>query len=526
MKAKNDFVLNGLAIFLLCITPVICLYNSHNYPLISRAFIFFFLMSVLAALSLVWFCRFSLFRYLIFALGITVLIRFLAGSLLGPSLAVACLIVLILREKVSTVVVVSALVISLSSFVAIEKNYPHYVINNSEEPQMQGSNGRIPLIHIVFDEAAGIRSLSLAGKQGERSLNKLADVLTKHGFTSFRNAHSSSMWTRYSLGHMVNLKEVETVLGHKLSYYFEHNPLFELLNKKGYEINVIQSAYLDFCTSAIGYIRSCYEFPNSLSYLAENGLNQLNLVAPATLSELRLLHRLNPIMPKWAIFEKLGFHQRMPATLSSLAQQSVHSNFIARLEKDLSSSDQYYLVYFPYPHHYYYQDRDCRIKPLFDDWGDIGPWRNSSDEKRGLRIQDDERQVLYQDYFEQFECFTKVLDGLLDQVLNAHPDATMIIHGDHSSRISTRHIDDKSVEAFSYPDQQNFNDLYPTLFAVKYPGNVPGIIDCRISLVEFAQHFFQGQVGAMGEKTRIIADRLFPGSEACVGQLPTLSSLH
>jgi hypothetical protein len=465
--------------------------------------------------------------YLVFALGITVLVRFLSGSLLGPSLAIACLIVLLLRDKLSRVVIASTLVIIFSSFVSIEENFPHYVIDNSEKPEMQGSKGQNPLIHMVFDEAAGISSLSLAGKQGEASLSKLTGVLTKHGFTSIRNAHSSSMWTAYALEDMFNLHEVATASENQQSFRFEKNPLFELLDDQGYAINVTQSSYLDFCSSKKSSIRSCYEYPiNSLLYFADNGLDKLSVMVPITLMKIRLLHRFQQLIPRWRIWEYLGIHQHAPAHFESVSVQSVQSDFIARLAADAPGKDQYYLLHFLYPHHPYLQKGDCQIKLRFDDWGGIGRWGNSSEEKQDLRIQKDERESLYQNYFEQYECFTKVLDGVLDQLLRAYPDAIVIVHGDHSSRISTRHINDYSVESFSYLDQQNYSDLYPTLLAMKYSGNMPGIVDCRISLIEFAQHFFQGQVGALGEKTKIIADRLFADSDTCIDQLPTLSSLR
>ena len=249
-------------------------------------------------------------------------------------------------------------------------------------------------------------------------------------------------------------------------------------------------------------------------------------MVPITLMKIRLLHRFQQLIPRWRIWEYLGIHQHAPAHFESVSVQSVQSDFIARLAADAPGKDQYYLLHFLYPHHPYLQKGDCQIKLRFDDWGGIGRWGNSSEEKQDLRIQKDERESLYQNYFEQYECFTKVLDGVLDQLLRAYPDAIVIVHGDHSSRISTRHINDYSVESFSYLDQQNYSDLYPTLLAMKYSGNMPGIVDCRISLIEFAQHFFQGQVGALGEKTKIIADRLFADSDTCIDQLPTLSSLR
>jgi hypothetical protein len=347
--------------------------------------------------------------------------------------------------------------------------------------------------------------------------------LVKHGFASIRDAHSSSMWSKLSLGHIINLEEINEVHGEKPHYYYIFNPLFELLNKNGYKINVFQSSYLDFCSSAKSYIRSCYEYPiNSLSYFDDNGLNQLSLVVPATLNQFKLLHWFNRYMPKSAVSEYLGFHQRMPLHFGSLSQLSVQTDFVAKLEEGLNSKDQYYLVHFLYPHHNYYQESDCKIKSRFSDWRNIGKWGVAIAKTQELRIQSDERQVLYQAYFEQFECFTKVLDSLLNKVLDAYPDAIVILHGDHSSRISTRHIRDYYTVDFPLLDQQNFNDLYSTLLAVKYPGNVPGIIDCRISLVEFAQHFFRGQVSEMAENTKIIANRLFADSEECFDLLPTL----
>ena len=125
-------------------------------------------------------------------------------------------------------------------------------------------------------------------------------------------------------------------------------------------------------------------------------------------------------------------------------------------------------------------------------------------------------------YLDQYECFIQELDRFLSELEIAHPNSIVILHGDHGSRISTRHINDDKFYQLEPLNPQNYRDLYPTMLALKHPDAVPGTIDCRISLVEFAQHFFRGGTNAQGEKTRKIAMELFEDIPDCADQLPTI----
>lgn len=60
------------------------------------------------------------------------------------------------------------------------------------------------------------------------------------------------------------------------------------------------------------------------------------------------------------------------------------------------------------------------------------------------------------------------------------------------------------------------------MLALKYLGAVPATINCRVSLVEVAQHLYRRGINAHGEKTRNIETEFFEDLPDCVNPLPTM----
>ena len=163
-----------------------------------------------------------------------------------------------------------------------------YLIDRGQLQGAVSADAPRSIIHLVFDEAAGLDSIRQDFERAGFISGKLSSVLEKHGFTNIKHAHSSSMWTKFSLGHMVYLDEIESLGMRPGAFYFEHSPLFDLIFNEGYRINIMQSESLDFCYSARAYLSSCYEYPlNSMSYFSDYDLEQLSIMVPATVNALR-----------------------------------------------------------------------------------------------------------------------------------------------------------------------------------------------------------------------------------------------
>jgi hypothetical protein len=94
------------------------------------------------------------------------------------------------------------------------------------------------------------------------------------------------------------------------------------------------------------------------------------------------------------------------------------------------------------------------------------------------------RRQHYTNYLAQLRCVQRKLDDFMSTVEKSENfrDATIIVHGDHGSRISNSNV----LEELSPRD---FIDNYATFFAVRAPGVQPGI-DCEfVSLPEVFRRY-------------------------------------
>jgi hypothetical protein len=100
----------------------------------------------------------------------------------------------------------------------------------------------------------------------------------------------------------------------------------------------------------------------------------------------------------------------------------------------------------------------------------------------------------YEDYLKQVACVGLKLDEMLRRLRSvpAFADATIVIHGDHGSRISSGF----EIEAL---DSRDFVDNYATYFAARAPGLAPGR-DCEFtSLPQIFRRIMRPDVGAGAE---------------------------
>ncbi len=530
--------LNALAILLLCITPVVCVYNAHHYPLLSNAFLFFLIVSIVISVMAYLLCRFTIFYYLFFLIGVALSISYFTKLEVVYGFGISALLVLLLRQKTHIVVLFSTISIMVSSFFIPAENYPRYTIqkhSQASEPENGVENSkkiiRQPVFHLIFDEATGVSGLSGNGVLGEKAKTSLLETLNKHGFTTIKYGFSTSMWTHHSLGHVINLDEVsnaQRIEQKKFGFRNPDNPLFEKLVDNGYEVNVFQSDYLDFCVESESVVTNCYTYPsNSLSYFKDIDFDPLYVTIPLTLQELSILKFVNSVVPNtvnYPIYKKLlafvGLRIDIPRAYSSVAEKRVRFDFLEKIKASQQKSNQYYFMHFIYPHFSHYQNENCKTNEDFSQWKEINRWIKTTGENKALRINNNDRERLLNNYHAQYICFTKTLDNFLGEILGLYPEATIIVHGDHGSRISTRFIDDSNIENFSYLDLENYNDLYSTLLGFRVPGQEPKELDCAMSLVAFSQYAYTGKVLPKGPNTQLISNKLFGAMPGCEQALP------
>ncbi len=530
--------INALAILLLCITPVVCVYNAHHYPLLSNAFLFFLIVSIVISVMAYLLCRFTIFYYLFFLIGVALSISYFTKLEVVYGFGISALLVLLLRQKTHIVVLFSTISIMASSFFIPGEIYPKFTVQNRH--QTTGSENttensttktRQPVFHLIFDEATGVSGLSGNGVLGEKAKTSLLETLNKHGFTTIKNGFSSSNRTIHSLGHVINLSEVsnaQQVNNTPNRYRYANNPLFERLTSIGYEVNVFQSKFLDYCSGEKSKVTTCYTYPiNSLSYFKDVDFDPLSVIVPITLRELGILTFINRVVPNtvnYPTYQKLlsivGLRVWPPTLVGSLAEKRIRIQMLESAKTSEHQVNQYYFAHFLYPHHNYFQDENCEVKSDFNDWGGIGEWVDTTEQYNSLRIDSNQKQGMLKNYHAQYICFTKTLDNFLGEIIGLYPEATVIVHGDHGSRISTRFIDDVDIKNFSYLDLENFNDLYSTLLAFRIPGQAAKELDCAMSLVAFSQYVYTGKVLPKGPNTQLISDKLFGAMPGCEQELP------
>lgn len=131
------------------------------------------------------------------------------------------------------------------------------------------------------------------------------------------------------------------------------------------------------------------------------------------------------------------------------------------------------------PHNPYSIDSNCKIRRPVVDWKLIELPTVLSD---GRVNSDSSRAARYDDYVDQTQCALAKVGELIDALKSAgkFEGSTIIIHGDHGSRISRYRIRTFFKDQLS---DQDYYDSFSTLFAVKAPHIAAGY-DLRMLPIE------------------------------------------
>ena len=318
-----------------------------------------------------------------------------------------------------------------------------------------------PIIHIILDEHSGVAGLPTALPGAAAAENDIRH--TYDGFALYAHAYSRFAETKFSFASLMNGDfgaEAKTLIeGDRVRSKLLRNAWFDELNKQGYAIRVYQSAWLDMCSGSEA-VDSCYTYP----LFSPNAVQRTTLPMEARLRV--LVHNL--------VYGK-GYQTGPLASTEALM----------RVRTDIAADPRgvAYIVHLLLPHYDYLYREDCTL---------VDPTRWEKEPAGDDDVYShDEWQGLYQRYFAQLGCAQTRMRDLFAHLraIGAYDNATIIVHGDHGSRIGVQH---HIVTSAGKLNDRDLLDHHGTLLAVKAPGLRPGVRNDPVALQRVFADLFLG----------------------------------
>jgi hypothetical protein len=352
-----------------------------------------------------------------------------------------------------------------------------------------------PVVYLIFDESIGLDGIDQSIPGGKEAYTLLRSTFEKHGFRIYGAAFSRHYTTTRSIPALLNFNWKENYAGRvsRYSFDFPNRPedfkklaLFDLFIKRGYKIKVYQTRHINFCGAAKVECKTYPSFDPKSKFITENPDGSApfdgDKIVLATLTQAfsfsSLINRLSPLVseafPKRpdlitpTHFDAFGFEQ----WFTQFSQSVLNDN-----------RGVVHFGHFLVPHNPGVLDDNCKPqarweKPyyLFEAKGLSGHALDAA------RLKD------YQWYFAQVSCVAKKLDAFLTKLdrAPAFKTATIVVHGDHGSRISA------GSEAENLTDR-DMVDNFSTLYAIKGPDIVPGYDERSVSIQRLTAEYFSGE---------------------------------
>ena len=470
----------------LLLSPFVVFIRYQNYPILRAEFVTCF--AILAVMGIVLGILMELVgqysRTLVLSCLTTLLVdiqmhqpeRFI---ILLVTFGVSLVLTWFLRNQVVRFGTIIAAVLLVSSFILPTG---HVTPNNQTETRLTPGNPNMPVfLHLILDEHIGVEGIPEQFDPDGYHAEKLRDFYLDHGFSIFGRAHSRYFNTWNTIPDIMNFDAPEFRFRYCGSdngkFFMKKNRYFELMRKRGYQIHVYQSDYLNFCDDASDVdIASCYTY--ELEAIQSIVDSPISLIGKTRIL-FGVYSRLSEIL---AVF---NIPQVRVSTISSMkALEKLHSDLLQ------AKPGMMFVAHLMLPHYPYIYRSDCSLRKQPE------KWLNARDEKLKPRHNNESsRSERYPLYLEQISCTSSKLSNLFEDLkqLGKYENMAIVIHGDHGSRLVSVPPDTRKMqESYSKSD---FVDAFSTLFAVKWPGTLASY-DRRILPIGplFASFIFKGRV--------------------------------
>lgn len=337
------------------------------------------------------------------------------------------------------------------------------------------SRSDLPIVvHIVLDEMVSTGAMTDELDGGRALREALYESATAHGMRTFDSVYSRRYYSGVSLPNLMNAefdgRTAASQLTSEIQEVVKDNAYFADMARRGYRTAVFQTAIMDFCAS--NDVRMCQTFR---SFDPAEGIRLGRSTADRALSlSETLLRTYEPgyiaqfgLSVLSSVYGVGGGDARVQGSAGRYDPQGFvawFNHFAAFVER--APRGTHVFAHFLVPHAPYLLGADCQVRGSVMTGYSLASRVPDENARRLARLR------YYADYLRQAACVMSRIDVLLGRLdtIEAFRDATIVIHGDHGSRISN---------GFRIEDlgPRDLVDNYATYFAVRAPGVTPGV-DC------------------------------------------------
>lgn len=357
-------------------------------------------------------------------------------------------------------------------------------------PPGEASVDRPPLVYIVLDAGMGIEGLAVT-PGGATIAGELRQLFARHGFRLHGGAFSRHFVSARSIPNALNFDFSDNSWGPILRHQTDltvMSPLFDRLMSEGYDVVSYTTRHIDFCFPGAA---RCEVLPSFNPFSPYVAADRVRLAALLQIVWSRLQGSYLVYNSSGSLFEFLSASGWPPGL--TFLDTHAFPRWFDQFAQDVASSPRgrAFFGHFLVPHSPFVFDAGCRetgTAAVADYLVEI----------RGLRgaALDRARADGYASYHEQYRCVARTLDSLLSRLdeLPHFDDATIVIQGDHGSRIS----------GGQYAETQSERDMidnYSALYAIRRPGVAPGYDARKTSVQRLTAEYFSGAVPGPDELT-------------------------
>lgn len=419
---------------------------------------------------------------------------------IGVAAAVLAWCFWLLREQIHSVIL-AFLSVSLVSTIATQPR-PKVSLGSVEAKTPESlleswsTSGRfdetLPIVlHMAFDEMMSPGAITDDLPGGAETRQALHDLATRHGFRTFDAVYSRDFFSGVALPNLMETDyraDGREPPDNEIQSIVPANSYFAEMGARGYRTIVFQTSHLNFCASRD--VDACETFDSFDS--ADVGRGRASVLRRS----LRLSHMLlTAYEPSYAstygrtILRRLsGLDDRAMSMLGLQDRYDVQGfprwfSRFARFVADVPRGTHVF-AHFMVPHAPYLLTLGCEIEETSSAGYYLRTRYADGTERKEARLH------YYDKYLAQLRCLQQKLDELLSAVrtVQRFHDATIVIHGDHGSRISAGNV----IEDL---EPQDLIDNYATYFAIKAPGVRTGI-DCSFLALPQAFRRYLAPTGA------------------------------
>lgn len=364
-----------------------------------------------------------------------------------------------------------------------------------------------PIIHMILDEMIGAEGIDRSIPEGEQTYQLIRNFHDRFNFRLYGKAFSRHFWTGMSVPNMMNYDYTDATYGTQSRYVGESKwRVFDDMQKRGYWINIYQSLHLDFCSA--NNINICNTFnsfnPASIYFSAPRDYSSQELpvgkivlrVFLQRVSGSYLARLINRIIKR--IDNDLYLAERFDVQSFTLWFDKFQNDVVQ------TKGGEIYFSHFLVPHAPFLLDKDCNNKPI--SW--LEP--HHLKEVKNLAGQEfkEARKFYNIMYYEQVSCIYKKLTGFMESIeqLDRFKNATIVINGDHGSRISSGQFVENLTD-------QDFVDNYSAHFSIRSPQVNPGYDLRSVSVQRLYAETFQLEAGLKmsSERDLVVANSMDKG---------------